>query len=100
MRPRNAMTNAPNHDILVGTGGWAYFQVSDQDSLRAYGSVFNFVEVNSTYYEYPDLRAVAVWRSRVPKIFEFAVRSHQDLVKAIRAGQELMLIRVLDKMTN
>jgi len=94
------MTNAPNHDILVGTGGWAYFQVPDQDSLRAYASVFNFVEVNSTYYEYPDLRMVSRWRSRVPKGFEFAVRSHQDLVKAIRTGQELMLNRVLEKMTD
>ena len=94
------MTNAPNHDTLVGTGGWAYFQVSDQDSLRAYSSVFNFVEVNSTYYEYPDLRTVSRWRSRVPKGFEFAVRSHQDLVKTIRTGQELMLTRVLEKMTD
>ena len=94
------MTNSPNHDILVGTGGWAYFQVPDQDSLRAYASIFNFVEVNSTYYEYPDLRMVSRWRSRVPKGFEFAVRSHQDLVKAIRTGQELMLNRVLEKMTD
>ena len=94
------MTNAPNHDILVGTGGWAYFQVPDQDRLRAYASIFNFVEVNSTYYEYPDLRMVSRWRSRVPKGFEFAVRSHQDLVKAIRTGQELMLNRVLEKMTD
>jgi len=94
------MTNAPNHDTLVGTGGWAYFQVPDQDSLRAYASVFNFVEVNSTYYEYPDLRAVSRWRSRVPKGFEFTVRSHQDLVKAIRGGQQLMLTRVLEKMTD
>ena len=94
------MTNVPNHDIIVGTGGWAYFQVPDQDSLRAYASVFNFVEVNSTYYEFPDLRAVSRWRSRVPKGFEFAVRSHQDLVKAIRTGQDLMLTRVLEKMTD
>lgn len=94
------MTNAPNHDTLVGTGGWAYFQVPDQDSLRAYASIFNFVEVNSTYYEYPDLRAVSRWRSRVPKGFEFTVRSHQDLVKAIRGGQQLMLTRVLEKMTD
>src|SRR5712692_1491067 len=89
------MTNVPSQDIIVGTGGWAYFQVPDQDSLRAYASVFNFVEVNSTYYEFPDLRAVARWRSRVPKGFEFAVRSHQDLLNAILTGQDLMLTRVL-----
>ncbi len=36
----------------------------------------------------------------MPKGFEFAVRSHQGLVNAIRTGQELMLTRVLEKMTD
>ena len=36
----------------------------------------------------------------MPRGFEFAVRSHQDLVKAIRTGQELMLTRALEKMTD
>ncbi len=62
--------------------------------------MFNFVEVNSTYYDYPDLRMVSRWRSRVPKEFEFAVRSHQDLVKAIRTRQDLMLTRVLERMSD
>jgi uncharacterized protein YecE (DUF72 family) len=41
-------------DYLVGTGGWAYFKVSDKPSLKAYSEVFNFVEVNHTFYEYPN----------------------------------------------
>ena len=41
-------------DYLVGTGGWAYFKVSGKPKLKAYSEVFNFVEVNYTFYEYPD----------------------------------------------
>jgi uncharacterized protein YecE (DUF72 family) len=45
-------------NYLVGTGGWAYFQVPGKPSLKAYSEVFNFVEVNSTFYEYPSQRTV------------------------------------------
>ena len=45
-------------EYLVGTGGWAYFKVPNKSSLKAYSEVFNFVEVNQTFYEYPDMRVV------------------------------------------
>jgi uncharacterized protein YecE (DUF72 family) len=66
-------------DFLIGTGGWAYFKVPNKQSLKAYSEVFNFVEVNQTFYEYPDLRKVERWRKTVPEDFTFAVRCHQDL---------------------
>ncbi len=68
---------------LVGTGGWAYFKVPNKPSLKAYSEIFNFVEVNYTFYEYPDLRTVEQWRRTVPKDFTFAVRCHQDLTHRI-----------------
>jgi uncharacterized protein YecE (DUF72 family) len=70
-------------DYLIGTGGWAYFKVPDKPSLKAYSEVFNFVEVNHTFYEYPDVRIVEGWRRTVPKSFTFAVRCHQDLTHRI-----------------
>jgi uncharacterized protein YecE (DUF72 family) len=70
-------------DYLVGTGGWAYFNVPDMPSLQAYSEVFNFVEVNYTFYEYPDTRMVERWRRMVPDDFTFAVRCHQDLTHRI-----------------
>src|SRR5262249_36171995 len=94
------MTSAKTPELRVGAGGWAYFHVPDQESLSAYASVFNFVEVNGTFYEYPDPRAVSRWRARVPKGFEFAVRSHQDLAKAIRTNQDALLARTLERMTD
>jgi uncharacterized protein YecE (DUF72 family) len=70
-------------DYLIGTGGWAYFNVPDKPPLKAYSEVFNFVEVNYTFYEYPDLRMGEQWRRVVPDGFTFAVRCHQDLTHRI-----------------
>jgi uncharacterized protein YecE (DUF72 family) len=70
-------------DYLIGTGGWAYFKVPDKPSLRAYSEVFNFVEVNFTFYEYPNIRLVEGWRKTVPHDFTFSVRCHQDLTHKI-----------------
>jgi uncharacterized protein YecE (DUF72 family) len=70
-------------EYLIGTGGWAYFKVPDKPSLKVYSEVFNFVEVNYTFYEYPDTRTVERWRRAVPEDFVFAVRCHQDLTHRI-----------------
>ena len=70
-------------DYLVGTGGWAYFKVPEKPQLKAYSELFNFVEVNYTFYEYPDKRMVEQWRRTVPDDFVFAVRCHQDLTHRI-----------------
>ena len=71
-------------EILIGAGGWAYFHVPREDSLTAYARAFDFVEVNSTFYEYPDMRTVRSWRRKVPKDFEFAVRCHRDVTHGNR----------------
>jgi uncharacterized protein YecE (DUF72 family) len=70
-------------DYLVGTGGWAYFNIPGKSSLKAYSEVFNFVEVNYTFYEFPDTRMIEQWRRMVPDDFTFAVRCHQDLTHKI-----------------
>ena len=66
-------------DFLVGTGGWAYFPNPYKPSLKLYAQAFNFVEVNQTFYEYPDMKTVERWRKTVPENFTFAVRCHQVL---------------------
>ena len=68
---------------LIGTGGWAYFNAPGRPSLAEYSKLFNFVEVNYTFYEYPDTRTVERWRRTVPRDFTFAVRCHQDLTHRI-----------------
>jgi uncharacterized protein YecE (DUF72 family) len=66
-------------EYRIGAGGWAYFQVPRMDSLTAYSRAFNFVEVNSTFYETPTIQQVSVWREKVSTDFEFSVRCHKDL---------------------
>jgi len=85
-------------EYLVGTGGWAYFQVPDRQPLEAYSQVFNFVEVNHTFYEYPDSRTVENWRKRVPRDFTFAVRCHHDLTHIIGIKPVDESYRVLARM--
>jgi len=70
-------------NYLVGTGGWSYFNVPNEPKLKAYSEIFNFVEVNYTFYEYPSVQTVERWRRTVPKDFIFSVRCHQDLTHKI-----------------
>jgi len=65
--------------FLIGAGGWAYFQVPGLHPLVAYSRAFDFVEVNSTFYEIPSLKMVESWRGLVPPNFEFAVRCNKAL---------------------
>jgi uncharacterized protein YecE (DUF72 family) len=71
--------------LVIGCGGWSYWQVdreystSDRDRLADYATVFNFVEVNNTYYKIPPLGDVKSWRSRVPNYFQFAVKCNQQV---------------------
>ncbi|NLE06458.1 MAG: DUF72 domain-containing protein [Crenarchaeota archaeon] len=70
-------------NYLVGTGGWAYFCVPGKNSLESYSKIFNFVEVNFTFYEYPKEKMVENWRQKVPEDFTFSIRCHQDLTHRI-----------------
>jgi uncharacterized protein YecE (DUF72 family) len=71
-------------EYLIGTGGWAYFRVPGLRPLTAYSRIFNFVEVNSTFYQMPSLKEVERWRKAVPPEFEFAVRAHQSITHRYR----------------
>jgi len=64
-------------DYLIGTGGWAYFRVPGLPPLAAYSRLFDFVEVNSTFYQIPSLRTVEIWRRKVPPEFEFSIRCNR-----------------------
>jgi uncharacterized protein YecE (DUF72 family) len=66
--------------LLVGAGGWAYFQVPETSSLEAYSQAFDFVELNSSYYELPALSSASEWRKRVPDEFCFSVRCPRIIV--------------------
>jgi len=66
--------------LLIGTGGWAYFKVPGTDSLEAYSHAYDFVELNSSYYELPANSSASDWRKRVPPDFRFSVRCPRIIV--------------------
>ena len=66
-------------EYLIGTGGWAYFHVPGLRPLVAYSRMFDFVEVNSTFYKILALRMVEKWRRAVPPDFQFSVRAHRSI---------------------
>src|SRR5438309_8109980 len=66
--------------LLVGAGGWAYFQVPGTDSLEAYSQAFDLVELNSSYYHLPSISSASEWRKRVRDEFRFSVRCPRILV--------------------
>jgi uncharacterized protein YecE (DUF72 family) len=82
---------------LIGAGGWAYFQVPSIHPLVAYSRAFNFVEVNSTFYEIPSLKLVESWRRLVPPNFEFAVRCNKALTHEYRFQSVPKAFEVLKK---
>jgi len=83
--------------IKVGCCGWSYFNpnralnLSDwkekyKHKVQAYASLFELVEVNSTFYKIPRVKTVENWRALVDEInpsFEFTVKTprvitHED----------------------
>ena len=85
-------------DYRIGTGGWAYIKVPGLRSLVAYSRLFDFVEVNSTFYQIPNLKTVESWRRQVPPHFEFSVRCNSDLTHKHQFQSSEEAFKILDQM--
>jgi uncharacterized protein YecE (DUF72 family) len=85
-------------EYLIGAGGWAYFKVPGLNPLVAYSKAFNFVEVNSTFYEIPPLKDVERWRSIVPHDFQFTVRAHRSLTHTLKLESTSEVFETFDVM--
>ncbi len=83
---------------LIGAGGWAFFRVPGVHPLVAYSKAFNFVEVNSSFYEVPSLKMVESWRKLVPPNFEFAVRCNKTLTHKHQFRPIPEAYEILEKM--
>jgi uncharacterized protein YecE (DUF72 family) len=72
----------------VGCSGWNYaswrgrFYPPDLSTVRwleYYGTRFDTVEINNTFYRLPDRATCAAWRRQVPPPFVFAVKASRFL---------------------
>lgn len=70
-------------EYYVGCSGWSYdgwkgpFYPKDLDNrywLSYYSQLFDFVEIDSTFYKIPSKVMVNNWNKRTPKNFKFAVK--------------------------
>jgi uncharacterized protein YecE (DUF72 family) len=83
--------------IKIGAGGWSYFNVPG-DRLSRYSKIYDFVEVNSTFYFYPPIRMVKSWNKRVGPDFNFTVRCHRDLSHKHHLEPSEEAFKIFDKM--
>ncbi len=70
--------------VRVGCAGWAFKgwrgsfypdKLPQREWLRHYATVFDTVEVNSTFYRLPSAEAVREWIEQTPAGFRFAVKA-------------------------
>jgi uncharacterized protein YecE (DUF72 family) len=85
-------------EYLIGTGGWAYFKIPGLNPLVAYSHAFNFVEVNTTFYEIPEVKEVEKWRKLVPNDFQFSVRAHHSITHKNKLAPKAESLETLEKM--
>ncbi len=102
------MSETPNA-IYLGTSGWSYkewigpfYTKMDKSMLRAYTNVFSTVEIDSTFYRYPDKGTVMGWARYSPEGFVYAAKlpglithekkldTAQDIEKDLERFVELM----------
>lgn len=65
--------------VSIGVGGWAYLPFRHGDRLQTCSKLYDFVEVNSTFYNLPPTKLAEKWRSSVADDFEFTVRANRKL---------------------
>jgi len=83
---------------LIGTGGWSHFRIPGLHPLTAYSKVFNFVEVNSTFYKIPPQGQIEKWRRTVSPDFHFAVRAHRSITHKNRFQPTRETLETLEKL--
>ncbi len=88
--------------ILIGTQGWNYAAwvgpfyppgTRAAEFLPTYARAFRGVEVDSTFYAVPDVRAVRAWAERTPPDFTFALKMPREVTHELRLRNADDLVR-------
>ena len=93
--------------IYVGCAGWEYSgwigpfypkNLKKENHLRYYADHFNFMEINSTFYNLPKEKTVRHWLNQVPKHFLFAIKVWQKILiprKVLNRSNGKIIYRVV-----
>jgi uncharacterized protein YecE (DUF72 family) len=88
--------------ILIGTQGWNYAAwvgpfyppgTRAAEFLPTYARAFRAVEVDSTFYAVPDVKAVRAWNERTPDGFTFALKMPKEVTHERRLRDADALVR-------
>jgi uncharacterized protein YecE (DUF72 family) len=77
--------------IRIGTSGWSYahwrgvlYERGTKDLLGRYIREFDTVELNASFYRWPQAARFAAWRDRLPEGFAMTVKAPRGLTHARR----------------
>jgi uncharacterized protein YecE (DUF72 family) len=98
--------------VRIGTSGWSYpkgegtwngifYPARPKNELALYSSVFNTVEVNSTFYRLLDPHTARAWVTATPQDFEFAIKvwqkfTHRGMFRKATGGEPVVTQRDYD----
>jgi uncharacterized protein YecE (DUF72 family) len=85
-------------EFRIGTGGWQYFPVPTAERLKGFSKIFDFVEVNSTFYTDIPFSTVRRWREAVPPEFEFSAKCSREVTSSLRLADRSQLARQMEYM--
>ena len=94
--------------LYVGCSGWSYtswkgpFYPSNMENnlwLHYYSQIFDYVEIDSTFYNIPSELMVRNWRRRTPDSFRFTAKfpkiiTHEKRFKNVEKDLELFYERM------
>jgi uncharacterized protein YecE (DUF72 family) len=98
LEPPVSAGSRENGSVKIGAGGWAYLPLGEEDRLRAYAELFDYVEVNTTFYHMPRLSTVRSWRRRVSPGFTFSVKCNSRATHELGLRPVEETFRVLERM--
>ncbi|MGB9854384.1 MAG: DUF72 domain-containing protein [Candidatus Bathyarchaeales archaeon] len=67
-------------------------------SMKRYFESYRLVELNSTFYEYPQLETVEGWREKAPENFEFTVKAHRDISHKSKMRVDETSLKAFERM--
>src|SRR5205085_431610 len=98
-RMRVGISSWADPALIESRGFYPRASMSAEARLRFYASVFDVVEVNSSYYAIPDVRNVQRWVARTPPGFVFHVKAwalmtgHHPRAQSLPAHEALATLR-------
>ncbi|MDJ0272266.1 MAG: DUF72 domain-containing protein [Aigarchaeota archaeon] len=92
--------------ILLGTSGWSYdewvgpfYRSKSEPKLRRYSSLFETVEIDSTFYSYPAERTVAGMMRAVPEGFQFTAKVPGEVTHRLGLDVDKGALEAMERFT-